>query len=57
MVSQMGANRKKKRDSKVLGNFETYTLYSWVADEDKKKGFRSFKGRIAFLISLKGAIC
>ena len=44
------------------GSLETYTKCSRVADEEQKKDLRCFwvillKGAMAFLISLKGAIC
>ena len=47
---------KKKVLSIFISNFETFTWYSWVADEEQKKGLRCVKGVIAFLNSLKRAI-
>ena len=48
---------KKKVFGIFISNFETYTRYCWVADEEQnKKGLRCVKGVIAFLSHLKRAI-
>ena len=54
------------KSNKKVCIFETYTRYSWDADEEQKKGIKCFKcsfylivlfeETVAFLISLKGAI-
>ena len=48
----MGAKISKGAKLKYwVLNFETYTRYSWVADEEqKKKGLWCVKGAIAFLL-------
>ena len=62
---------KGKKKGKVLGVFygslQTFTRYSWVADEEQKKKVLGvicgslwvilLKGAMTFLISLKGVIC
>ena len=47
---------KKKTLSVFISNFEAYTRYSWVADEEQKTGLRCFFLIIDFwIVLLKGA--
>ena len=49
--SRVADKEQKKVLGKYIGNFETYTRYSRVADEKKMS-----QGAIAFLNALKGVI-
>ena len=60
-------SKKKKGLRCFYGSLQTYTRYSWVADEEQKKKVLGIiygslwvillKGAMTFLIFLKGAIC
>ena len=51
-ILELQKKSKKKILGVYIGNFETYSRYSRVADEEQKKDI----GVIAFLNSLKGTI-